>query len=304
MPQRRLPLPTAAQLVAPLPRVLRRHRLMTGWMRLTGEPTVQLVRIRDDHFGYADMADGFLRLIVIEQDYNADFFAVADRLLAGGGTVLDVGANFGLLSFGLAGRHGSAVDFHLFEPNTALLAAIERSRALYPAMRCTINASAVSHSPGRVGFAIDPEQTGISHIAADGELSVPAITIDGYLRDSAIERVTLLKLDIEGYELHALQGAAGALAERRIDAIYFEYSEKWLVRTGAPADLIAFIEGASYAVCFCTSWDLAREGPATHTIAQGLPGHGLGLRPVAGRTLPAATDLLAVPAEHLRPLTT
>jgi len=45
-----LMLPTAAHEVDKLPRFLRRHKLMTGWMILTGEDPVQLVRIRDDYF--------------------------------------------------------------------------------------------------------------------------------------------------------------------------------------------------------------------------------------------------------------
>jgi hypothetical protein len=61
--------------------MLRRHRLMKGWMRLNGENHVQLVRIRDDAHGYADLSDGFLRLIVIDGDYEKDFFRVADALL-------------------------------------------------------------------------------------------------------------------------------------------------------------------------------------------------------------------------------
>jgi len=80
-----LMLPTAAQVVEKLPRLLRRHKIMTGWMRLTGENPVQLVRIRADSFGYADLSDGFLRLIVIDQGFEADFFAIADAILAGRG---------------------------------------------------------------------------------------------------------------------------------------------------------------------------------------------------------------------------
>lgn len=59
-------LPSAATLFEKLPRALRRHRLMTAWMRLTGESPLQLVRIRDQARGYADLNNGFLRLIVIE----------------------------------------------------------------------------------------------------------------------------------------------------------------------------------------------------------------------------------------------
>jgi hypothetical protein len=100
--------PTAASITEKLPRALRRHRLMMAWMGLTGEPKLQLVRIRDESFGYADMSDGFLRLIVIDKGFEKGFFAIADPILTNGGTFFDVGANHGLLSFGLAGRHGAA----------------------------------------------------------------------------------------------------------------------------------------------------------------------------------------------------
>ena len=61
--------------------MLRRHRLMKAWMRLTREDPLQLVRIRDDAFGYADLSDGFLRLIVIDGAFDEDFFRIADALL-------------------------------------------------------------------------------------------------------------------------------------------------------------------------------------------------------------------------------
>src|SRR5258706_7094924 len=112
--------PTAASITEKLPRALRRHRLMMAWMGLTGEPKLQLVRIRDDAFGYADMSDGFLRLIVIEGDFESDFFRIGDSLLGNGGVFFDIGANHGLLSLGLARRIGEVIDFHLLEPNPNL----------------------------------------------------------------------------------------------------------------------------------------------------------------------------------------
>src|SRR5262245_46815096 len=124
--------PTAATLTEKLPRALRRHRLMKAWMALTGEPPLQLVRIRDEFLWYATISDRFLRLMVFDQEFEKDFFARAASILAKGGTFFDVGANYGLLSFGLAGRHGAAIDFHLFEPNPSLVSSIEKTFDLYP----------------------------------------------------------------------------------------------------------------------------------------------------------------------------
>jgi hypothetical protein len=84
---------------------------MKAWMRPTGEDPLQLVRIRGDSFGYADLSDGFLRLIVIDGEYDKDFFRVADALLREGGEFLDVEANHGLLSFGLAKNCRTAYGF-------------------------------------------------------------------------------------------------------------------------------------------------------------------------------------------------
>lgn len=294
-------LPTAAALTERLPRILRRHKAMKAWMRLTGEDPVQLVRIRDDCRAYADMSDGFLRLIPIEGVYEPDFFTIADALLESGGTFLDVGANFGLLCFGLAGRHGSAIDFHLFEPNPWLVETIALSRARFPQMRCTVNQVAVSDVAGELSFTIDESQSGISHIstAQESGVTVSSITLDGYIASAGLERVDLLKLDVEGFELAALRGASESLRSRRIRAVYFEYFEKQLLRVATPQALIDFLAEHGFVTCFCQPCDFGGRGEPTHTIAPGQAGHGLSLLPVTGFVRPSMTDLLAVPAENL-----
>lgn len=291
--------PTAAQIFERLPRKLRRHRLMTTWMALTREDPLQLVRLRDEFFGYADMSDGFLRLIVIDGEFEREFFAIADAFLSNGGVFFDLGANFGLLSCGIAGRHGAKVQFHLFEPNRKLVKWIYRSLERYPGIDCKVNCVAISDRNGFVSFAIENTQTGASHISADGGVNVPSITIDDYLDREKISTVTLMKADIEGYELKAVRGAACSLRSRRIQAVYFEYFEKYLMRVGPPRELLAAFDALDYEVCFCRAADLASHSSTTHTIRAGLPGHGVKLQPVRGCRMPAMTDLLAVPKETL-----
>jgi len=273
---------------------------MKAWMRLTGEDPLQLVRIRGDSFGYADLSDGFLRLIVIDGEYDEDFFRVADALLREGGEFLDVGANHGLLSFGLAKKLQDRVRFHLFEPNPKLLESIGKSLELYPSMVTEINPVAVCEEDSTIFFHVQEDQTGASHIVKSGGVPIRSIKLDTYLKDKCLNCVELLKLDIEGYELTALRGAEHALRKQCIKAIYFEYFEKCLVRVGPPAKLIEFLDSLSYEVCFCRMCDFAGQGATpTLTLKDGLPGHGLPLLPIKGHRVPAMTDLLAIPRENL-----
>lgn len=295
-------LPTAAGVFDRLPRYLRRHKLMKAWMRLTGEDPLQLVRIRDDAFGYADMSDGFLRLVVIEGHYEREFFRIADELLSRGGVFFDVGANYGLLSFGLAKKFGEAVHFHLFEPNPSLVRAIERTRELYHSMRSVMNEVAVSDENGFVLFDVDPDQTGVSHITEVGGSPVPSIKLDDYINAAQLERIDFVKLDIEGYELSALRGAERALKNRIVQAVYFEYFEKYLVRVAPPQVLLEYLDSLGFEVCLCRQCDFGTRGTPSLTLKKGLPGHGLPLLAVKGHRPPAMTDLLAVPKEHLAPI--
>jgi len=48
-------------------------------------------------------------------------------------------------------------------------------------------------------------------------------TLDNYCSLNAIERIHLLKLDVEGHELAALRGAQDILTKKAIDIISFEF---------------------------------------------------------------------------------
>ena len=81
---------------------------------------------------------------MIDGHFEQEFFRLADCVFARGGVFFDVGANYGLMSLGLASRHADSVEFHLFEPNPKLIAAFARNSCLYPDMRAHMNTFAVS----------------------------------------------------------------------------------------------------------------------------------------------------------------
>jgi hypothetical protein len=166
-------------------------------------------------------------------------------------------------------------------------------------MHSVVNEVAVSDENGFVLFDVDPGQTGVSHITEVGGSPVPSIKLDDYINAAQLERIDLVKLDIEGYELSALRGAERALKNRTIQAVYFEYFEKNLVRVSPPQVLLEYLESLGFEVCFCRYCDFESRGTSALTIKKGIPGHGLPLLAVKGHRAPAMTDLLAVPKEHL-----
>ena len=66
------------------------------------------------------------------------------------------------------------------------------------------------------------------HPSAVGLEEADCICVDEYLRQKGLATVDLLKLDCEGSEIKALQGATRAIGEGRIQAVQFEYNHTWL----------------------------------------------------------------------------
>jgi FkbM family methyltransferase len=64
-----------------------------------------------------------------------------------------------------------------------------------------------------------------SPTAAIREVSIPVITLDEFSARYSTSAIDLLKLDTEGYEYAALQGAKKLISEKRIRCIHFEFNE-------------------------------------------------------------------------------
>src|SRR5262245_4164173 len=111
--------------------------------------------------------------------------------------VLDFGAHKGRFAQQMIDRFGSTV--HAIEANPALIEKIA------PHPRLTIHELALAGASGRLRFHIspNPEASSLLDSAAKGELSeveVEAVTLESFLRSQNLDRVDVVKLDIEGAE--------------------------------------------------------------------------------------------------------
>lgn len=171
--------------------------------------------------------------------------------------LLDVGANVGEWSCAAA-RHLPEVTVHAFEiaPATA-----EMLRRAVPASVIVngvglgervgdvmIYASSENHaatSTLREAIGIWAESHGIRTI---DEIKAKILTGDLYMRDQGLQRIDLLKIDVEGAEFSVLRGFSDTFARGAIDLVQFEYGRINLATRNFLADFYEFFTGHGFVV--------------------------------------------------------
>jgi FkbM family methyltransferase len=140
--------------------------------------------------------------------------------------VVDVGANIGQWALAVQ-RVAPNARFLLVEPQ---IACVEKLRVV-PIPNKQILQVAVSDAPGEAVLAaahagmgaaslMERHDTYLEDMSAHQE-HVTVTTLDRVIKERQLDRIDLLKLDIEGSELSALRGASGSMG--KICAIMFEF---------------------------------------------------------------------------------
>jgi len=146
------------------------------------------------------------------------------RLLFPGAVVIDAGANIGVYSSFLARCVGPTGAVHSFEP------APENFERLRAATRCLANvranAAAVGERSGKSQLYVS-ENLNVDHRAyapvaeSRSAIDIDMVALDDYFQPDAT--VDLVKLDLQGYELHALRGAGRVLSENSEVKLLLEF---------------------------------------------------------------------------------
>jgi FkbM family methyltransferase len=188
------------------------------------------------------------------------FKAYADRaerqllqkILFTGAVVVDAGANIGIYSEFLSRCVRPSGVVHSFEPCP------DNFRRLCCATRKLPNVrlcpAAVGERSGETMLYVS-DKLNVDHraYATEGDArrarQVGMVALDDYFKPG--ERVDLLKLDIQGYELHALQGAKRVVNENQEIKLLLEFWPYGLKQAGVSwAELIEMLEGSAMNVMF------------------------------------------------------
>lgn len=126
--------------------------------------------------------------------------------------IIDAGANIGISSLWFLGLYPKC-DLHCFEPEPVNFALLSENLGSIP--RVHLRQAALGSLTGSVQLRLADHGAMHSTVNARADaatLEVESVRLEDYLDSSGIERVDLLKLDVEGSELETLRGLGGRLA--------------------------------------------------------------------------------------------
>ena len=137
-------------------------------------------------------------------DENLEIF-LWDHDVAPGEVVLDIGAGTGTEVVPLARRVGPAGRVIAVEAHPAAAAILRQVGPVNGLENITVVEAAVAAAPGVLRIT-DGDESVANRLEDGGAHEVEAVTIDGLLERLGLDRVDLLKMNIEGAETEALRG--------------------------------------------------------------------------------------------------
>ncbi len=146
-----------------------------------------------------------------------------------GDVCLDVGAHKGVVTHMLTKKVGDAGNVIAFEPQKELFEWLKRMIPSFNFSNVTIESVALAEESGprklyRAGVTKSGSLTEDS-IAHFESITVEAITLDEYCESKDFEKMSFIKIDVDGFELQVLEGAAKTL-EKFKPILLVEISDK------------------------------------------------------------------------------
>ena len=200
---------------------------------------------------YADLGTPMGLLLYRYGNRDVDI-ELAKKLLSPGDVFVDGGANVGLFALAAAAKVGATGKVIAFEPGRDVRRRLTQNVALNRMTQIEVIPFALSSAPGEATFrTFDAAGAGLNHLGpSDGEAGsvelVKLTTLDAAIGPTDRRRLTVMKLDLEGAEHAALQGASEILRDVRPDLI-IEVEASHLARLGSSvSDVAGLLEGHGY----------------------------------------------------------
>ena len=141
------------------------------------------------------------------------------RYLRNGDTYIDVGANIGLFTLKAASIVGGNGRIYAFEPMPRIFRVLESNVRFNKFRNVRTYNYGLGDKPSNAYISDHPVDDSVNSVINSGTIRIELRTLDSFdfYKD---KKVNLLKVDVEGFELFVLKGAANTLL--KTDCVFFE----------------------------------------------------------------------------------
>lgn len=218
-----------------------RHRVLQSvfWSRL-GLPLVRAYAAVARRWEYVVMNRSLL------PECNGEYWLLS--LLPPAPLILDIGLNMGAFTRETLRQRPQARVIG-FEPARSM----QRACATNLADESRVELLALAVSNERTVMEFYDSADGSSSLLGGRQLGaesywVETVTLDDFAEERGHSKIDLVKIDVEGYDLHVLEGAHGLLARQAIDIFLFEYNEPWIASRRFLKDAWEYMTDKPYVV--------------------------------------------------------
>jgi len=247
------------------------EKLRVQQFRALGEPTV--LRWTDGLSVDVLPKDQLSRALFVSSTYEPNTLCVLRKLLRRDDVFIDVGANIGVISLVAARWVGPQGRVYSFEPSEREHRTLIRNLELNEGITVTpIRAALSDHvgvatlrvaSAGHGGLNTLGESFAYDGVGVAALEQVAVTTLDDFIRSERVQRVSVVKVDVEGAEGTVLAGSARLLQELRPALVLEIFPRALVANKWTVADVENLLRGASYDV-FSIDPETASLEPMAH----------------------------------------
>jgi FkbM family methyltransferase len=232
-------MPTIRQSI--VAQIARRYPFLRGGSTIASSHLLGYLAGRQGGLAWASLDNGSWILVPLDDyvgravyyigDLDRKVTRVIQRIVNPGDVVLDIGANLGLVTMQLAHLVGRQGRVHAFEPNPVMVDLVRRTLQRCALGNVSLHAVGLGSELGNLELAVPINNAGRASMRQSRwkqgvkKIVVPVQTLASFIQTNSIEKVRLVKIDVEGFEMEVLRGAESWIAHSPPDFVLFESNE-------------------------------------------------------------------------------
>jgi len=183
--------------------------------------------------------------------------------------VIDVGAHIGYHTLNMAKCVGKTGKVFSFEPEPENFSILKKNVQVNEYQNIITKNKAVGSSNNKIILYTSQNHSGIHRMypskSCQNQIEIECVKLDDYFKkNNFLDKIKLLKIDVEGAELNVLQGSKEILSKNKNLSIFLEFVPKHIMECGmVPNDILNFLQSYEFKI-FCINEHENRIDPISN----------------------------------------